>query len=309
MTQTQDEQNVQNPVVQPAEPVAAEPIAAEPVAQDTQQSNETTSVGSLLQDGTSTVTNIASTWVETIKWAGQAWVDSIQWVAAQWVESVKDTVEFAWDTLKETSESAISWIKWVGTDLKDWLSQTIQNATSWGSVIESGTAVVKWTVGTATNVVGNAASSVVNTGESVVNGTLDSATNIASWAANVVKDGFNNVVGSVLPGQAGQTVTNVTDKISQWAQDLWNKAKETLQETGQKAKGFFSGIRDNFKAGFSAKTQDANDIMQQASAPLEHPAPEQPSVSTSEAASTPQQPTAEVQPGDIQQPTQANPAA
>jgi len=71
MTQTQDEQNAQNPVVQPAEPVAAEPVAAEPVAaepvatepvaQEAQQPSESVNVGSLLQDGTSTVTNIAST--------------------------------------------------------------------------------------------------------------------------------------------------------------------------------------------------------------------------------------------------------
>ena len=317
MTQTQDEQNVGTPVTpaesaevstpatEPvaAEPVAAEPVVAQPIVPDRaqpQQPSENSSVGSILQNGTNTVTNIASSWVETLKWAGQAWVDSIQWVASQGVESVKDTVAFAGDTLKQTSETAISWIKWVGDDLKDGLSQTFQNITSWGSVMESGTAVVKWTVGTATNVVGNAASSVVNTGQSVVNGTLDSATNIAAWATNVVKDGFNNVVGSVLPGQAGQTVTNVTDKVTQSAQDLWNKAKETLQETGEKAKGFFTGIWDNFKSGFSNK--ENQEIMDQANSPLNMPSESDVDLSQP-AAPAPQQPAPEVQPGDVQQPT------
>ena len=110
--------------------------------------------------------------------------------------------------------------------------------------------------------------------------------------------------------------------MPQWGQNIANSVSQWVQNAGSQAKGFFTGLWDNIKSKFS--TKDANDILQQASAPLEHPqtpvAP-QPAAPVAASPVAPQpaapvaaapvatspvapQPAAEVQPGDIQQPTQ-----
>jgi hypothetical protein len=210
-------------------------------------------------------------------------------------------------------------------DLKEGFWNTFSEATSGKWVLEWGKATIQGAVTTTANVVGNATTNTVEAGQSVVNWTIWAAWNIATWAGNVVKDSINNVAWAVLPEQAAQKVSDFQDKVSQWAQDLWVKAKDTLQETWQKAKWFFSGLRDKFKTGFSSK--DAQKVIDEANAPVDRsqqpanpvvaqPAPQvqqpvapevtQP-VTPEVAQPTPQvqQPT-EVQPGDVQQPTPTN---
>lgn len=93
-----------------------------------------------------------------------------------------------------------------------------------------------------------------------------------------------------------------------------------MQETGEKAKGFFSGLRDNLKSSFNSK--EAQKVLDEASAPIDTtqvqqpvaPQVQQPTAPQVQQPTAPQtqQPTApqvqqpatpEVQPGDVQQPT------
>lgn len=114
--------------------------------------------------------------------------------------------------------------------------------------------------------------------------------------------------------------------MTQSALDLGNKATETLQETGEKAKGFFTGLRGSLTSGFSNK--DAQKVLDEANAPIDMsqqpaapqvqqpatPQVQQPAAPQVQQPATPQvqqpatpeaqQPVApEAQPGDIQQPT------
>ena len=272
------------------------------------------------------IQNATSQWVEAIQWVWQAWIEWVQNVASQWVESVTTTLQQWWDTLKQTWESTVQWVMWVWEDLKEGIWNIVSGATSGNGVIESGTAVVQGTVSTATNVVWNAATSAMDTWTSVVNGTVGTVTNVATWATNVVKDSVNNIVWSVLPGQAGQWITNLSNTVTQSALDLWNKASETLQETGEKAKWFFSGLRGNLTSSLNSK--EAQKVMDEANAPMDMnaqnqqaqqpaapqvqqpvaPQVQQPAAPQVQQPAAPeaQQPVApQVQPWDIQQPTNA----
>ncbi len=337
MTQTQDEQNVQasgSQTQQSTNPVANEQdvLASDNQAEDIVMTEETSSkehtidyeigesaVSSLINNGSAVI----SSWVEKIKWFWKAGVEWVQNVASQWVESVKDTLAQWWDMLKETSQNAIEWIKNVWQDIKEWFWNIISWASSGGWVLESWKAVVQWTVSTATNVVWNAATNVMETWTSVVSWAVWAVSNVATSATNVVKDSVNNIAWAVLPWQAAQGVANFNEKVSQWAQDLWAKAKETIQETGEKAKWFFSWLWDNFKSWFSSN--DAKKVMDEINAPLETdvqaqqqatpqvqqpvaPQVQQPATPQVEQPAAPQvQQPAEVQLWDTQQPT--NPTA
>lgn len=273
----------------------------------------------LIEDSKNTIANGVNTGVETIQWVWQAWIEWIQNAASQGVESVTSTLQQWWDTLKQTWQSAVQGVMWVWEDLKEGMWNIISGATSGNWVIESGTAVVQGTVSTATNVVGNAATNVMDTWTSVVNNTVWAVTNVATGATNVVKDSVNNIVWAVLPGQVGQGVTNLSNTVTQSALDLWNKAQETLQQTGEKAKWFFSGLRGNLTSGFSSK--DAQKVLDEANAPInpqeiQQPAapqvqqpvapqvqqPAAPQVQQPAAPQVQQPATPEVQPWDTQQP-------
>lgn len=334
MTQTQDEQNVSTPVTPSQDNVTSDPEATtNQHTYDETTNNITTETkgivndvdsdssnnwllhayeiqwDSLIDNGKEIISETLNTGMEKIQWIWQAGVEWIQNAASQWVESITSTLEQWWDLLREWWQNTIEWIKGIWQDLKDGFWNIISEATSGKGVIESWTAIVQWTVNTATNVVWNAATNVMNTWTSVVNGTIWAVSNVATWAGNVVKDSVNNIAWAVLPGQAAQWVTNFTNTVSQWAQDLWNKAKETLQETGQKAKWFFTGLWDNFKSWFS---NDAQKVIDEANAPIEttqqttsqvqQPTESQPQQPTESQAQQP----AEIQAWDTQQPT--NPA-
>ena len=73
-----------------------------------------------------------------------------------------------------------------------------------------------------------------------------------------------------------------------------------MQDVGETAKWFFSGLWGNLKWSFS----NAQKVIDEANSPVEiQPQAEQPVAPQAEQPAAPQQPT-EVQPGDIQQPTQ-----
>ncbi len=319
MTQTQDDQNVGTPVVPAQDANSVAPIqenlddSVSVTQTDWVETNSEVQEKSLIDDGKELITDTLNSGVEKIKWVWQAWIEWVKSAASQWVESVKDTIEQWWNILKETSQNTIEWIKGVWQNIKEWFWDIVAWVTSGGWVLESWKAVVKWSVTTATNVVWNATTNVIETWTSVVNWAVWAVSNVATSAGNVVKDSINNVAWTVLPEQAAQKVANFQDKVSQWAQDLWTMARETLQETWQKAKWFFANLRDNFKSWFSSK--DAQKVMDEVNAPLEVTA-QQPATPQVQQPATPQvqQPTApqvqqpeEVQLWDIQQPTQTNP--
>ena len=301
------------------------PSTNEPTSEQAQNTTPETKSTSLIDDGKKAGANLLGTGVEKVKWIWEAGVEWVKSAASQWVESVKDTFEQGKETLKETGQNTIEWIKWMWQDLKEGFWNTFSEATSGKWVLEWSKAVIQGTVTTTTNLVGNATTNAMDAGQSVVTWTIWATSNIATWAGNVVKDSINNVAWAVLPEQAAQKVSDFQNKVSTTAQNLGTQAKDTLQETWQKAKWFFSGLRDNFKSGFSSK--DAKKVMDEANAPLDttqqpaNPEVAQPTPQVQQpvapevaqpanpevAQPTPQvqQPT-EVQPGDIQQPT--NPA-
>ena len=300
MTQTQDEQNVGTPVT--------------PAQDGTSVGTPATEGNSFIDSGKEVVSETLNTGMEKIQWVWQAGVEWIQNAASQWVESMTSALGQWGDILKEWWQNTIEWIKGVWDDLKNWLENIVSWATSGNWVVESGTAVVKWTVSTTANVVWNAATNAMDTGTTVVNGAVWAVSNVATWATNVVKDSVNNVVWAVLPGQAAQWVANFTNTVSQWAQNLWAKAKDTIQDAGETAKWFFSGLWGNIKWTLSSKEaqrviDDANapiDTTQQPAAPQVAQPAAAPEVAQPAAPQVEQPATTEVQPWDIQQPT--NPA-
>jgi len=342
MTQTQDEQNVGTPV-NPAQDGAAAPVteatttqpaAAEPVAENnavssTETPNEEASASpaqvsepattsepiaqaqwnSLMDTSKGVVSDTLNTGMDKIQWVWQAGVEWVQNAASQWIESMTSTLGQWGDVLKEGWQNTIEWIKGVWDDLKNWLWNIVAWATSGGWVVESGTAVVGWTVETTANVVWNAATNAMDTGTTVVSGAAWAVTNVATWATNVVTDSVNNVVWAVLPGEAGKWVSNLTNTVSQWAQNLWTKATDTIKDAGETAKWFFTGLWGNIKWSLSSK--DAQKVMDDANAPVDMsqqpvaPQVAQPAAPQAAQPAAPQaaQPAAEVQPWDIQQPT------
>ena len=350
MTQTQDEQNVQvpgdqtqnaNPVaneqnVQSTTPdlsavdVAPEAPAAEPteqpaapVAEQPTPKVQPEAQGSMIQEWVSTVTDTLKSGVETLTDTWKASVEHVQQIWEDAVNTGTEAVQQTMSTATQAGQEAVQWVVWATNDLKQGISDTINNAKNAQWIVESGKAVVQWTVWTTAQVAEKATSSAVNAAEWLVGGTVGVAGNVVESAWSVVQNSVNNVAWAVLPEQAAQKVADFQNKVSTTAQNLGTQAKDTLQETWQKAKWFFAGLWDNFKSGFS--TKNANEIMQQASAPLEQPAApaapvteqpaapvaEQPAAPVTEqsAAPAPQQPAHEVQPGDVQQPTQTNPMA
>ncbi len=339
MTQTQDEQNVGTPVnpaqdgaVAPVtedttQPAAAEPVVATPATEPTNDSQPAEAKwDSLIDTSKGVVSGTLNTGMDKIQWVWQASVEWIQNAASQWVESMTSALGQWGDMLKESWQNTIEWIKNAWEDLKDWLGNIIAWATSGGWIVESGTAVVQWTVSTTANVVWNAATNVMDTWTNVVNWAAWAVSNVAAWATNVVTSSVNNVVWAVLPEQAAQWVSNFTNTVSQWAQNLGAKATDTIKDAGETAKWFFSGLWGNIKWTISPK--DAQKVIDEANAPMDAtqqqaaPQVQQPAaqptppVATPEAVqaatqpATPQvsQPTPEVQTWDIQQPTQT-PAA
>ena len=326
MTQTQDEQNVGTPVT-PAqdgtsvwtpvtEDTANQATPAEPVAENTVAEAAQPAPAqwdSLLDTSKGVVSDTLNTGMDKIQWAWQAGIEWVQNAASQWVESITSTLGQWGDILKEWWQNTIEWIKSAWDDLKNWLSNIVAGATSGGGIAESGTAVVQWTVSTTANVVWNAATNAMDTGTNVVNGAVWAVWNVATWATNVVTSSVNNVVWAVLPGQAAQWVSNFTNTVSQWAQNLGNKATDTIKDAGNTAKWFFTGLWGNIKWTISPK--DAQQVMDDANAPVntvQPAAPEtaQPAAPEVAQPAAPQvaQPAPEVQPWDIQQPTQT-PAA
>lgn len=341
MTQTQDEQkevtsvqdNMTNSTTEDTNQLVNDGLADNTVAETTSDNipgpshdwlleADEIQGDTLIESGKEFISWTLNTGVEKVKWIWQAWIEWVKSAASQWVESVKDTLEKWWDILKETSQSAIEGIKGVWQDIKEWFWNVVAWVTSGEWVLESGKAVVQWTVTTTANVVGNVASNVMDTWTSVVNWAVWAVSNVVTSAWNVVKNSVNDVAWAVLPWQVAQKVENFQDKVSQWAQDLWVKARETLQETWQKAKWFFANLRDNFKSAFSSK--DAQKVMDEVNAPIEiaaqqpaAPQAQQPAAPQVQQPAAPQvqQPVApqvqqpvEVQPWDIQQPTPTNPA-
>ena len=346
MTQTQDEQNVQTPVEStpdlsavdvapeaqvsqsaPEEVAAPETPVSEPAAPVVEQpeSNSQPEVQtSVIQEWMNTVKDSVRSGVDAIADTWKAWVEQIQQIWENAMNTSTEAVQQTMSTATQAGTEAVQWVVWATNDLKQWISDTFHNAANAGWVIEWGKAVVQGTVGTTAQVAEKAVWSTVSAAEWLVGGTVWAAENVVSSASSVVQNSVNTVAWKILPEAWAQKIADFQNKVSQGAQNLWTQARDTLQETWQKAKWFFAGLRDNFKSGFS--TKNANDIMQQASAPLEHseqpvaPEAQQPAVPVAQQPAAPvaQQPAApvveqpatpEVQPGDVQQPTQTNPVA
>ena len=299
MTQTQDEQNVQaswaqtQGSTQDEQNVQASWTQTQSSTQDEQnvQTNEQSiTENEWIQAAETIVTNTLDTGVKKAQWIWEAGIEWVKSAASQWIESAKSTLKEWWELLKETSQNAIEWIKGAWQDLKEGIWDIVTWVTSGEWILESWKAVVQWTFSTTTNVVWNVATNVVNTWENVVNWAIWAVTNIATWAGNVVKDSINNVAWIILPEQWARTVKDIQNKISQWAENLTTQTREKLQEWWEQASGLFGGLINKVKGFFSNK--NAQKIMDEANAPIN---------------TTPQvQQPAEVQPGDIQQPTSTN---
>lgn len=346
MTQTQDDQNLQaqsgaTQDVQGTQPGTSTPVSdqsttnttidstitnqptedspseAKPVEGSTEQStsDQTEKDESIIQQWTNVVKDTIHTWVEKVQEIWQTWIEQIKDAWTQTVNTGKEAVQWAVSTGIEAWQSAVQWIVWAAKDLTQGVSDTFHNATSWEWIIDSWKAVVKWTIWTTAQVVHNAASTTVNAAESAIHSGADIATNVAKTAGWVVQNSINGIAWTVLPEKWAQIVQDIQNKVSQWAETLGNQAKETLEEWWKKAKGFFAGLWDSFKSGFS--TKNAKEIMQEASTPVEPvvqnpasatPVIEQPTAPVVEQPSSPivEQPASNVQQWDIQQPTPTN---
>ena len=336
-----DEQNVQTTTpdlsavdltTETPAPAVEQPgeIPTEPTAKETAEAPAQEQWA--LQRWANAVKEKVQSWVDKVKEAWKEWVEKIKDSGKEFVDSTKSAFHWAVDTVKQAWQSMVQWVKSVGQDVKDGVSNTVQDVKNSSWVVDSANAVAKWSAETTTNAVETGVSSAVQTGEWVAQGTADATWNLAQWTGNAVQSGVNNTAWAVLSAQSAQKVANFQDKVSQGAQNLGNQAREKLHEWWEKAKWFLAGLRDSFKSGFS--TKNAKAIMNEADSPIdpaEQQAAQAAAQSTAPVAAEPAAPVAaepvapvaaepvapvaaepaapEVQPGDIQQPTQTNPMA
>ena len=294
MTQTENQQNAQTPVVPTPDLSAVDFSSETPVAVENTEATSNTPVqweqintsNDEKTDNTSfwNVKEWVKKWVNKIKDTMQTGVAKAQEIWTVWVQQITQVGESAITTWQEAlqwitsttldaSKTAVQWAVGVANELKQWVVDTFHNVKSWEWIIDSGKSLVKWTIWTTAQVAEKAVWTTVQVAEWLTKGAIGAATNIVQWAGQVVQGSINSVAWAVLPWKWAQIVQNIQDKVAQWAQNLGTQAKDILQQTWKKTKWFFANLRDNFKAWFS--TKGANEIMEQASAPLETTIPQQ----------------------------------